>query len=469
VRRLAVAAFALVAARLAAESPAPPGAKRPIELSDYYRVETATNPAISPDGGRVAFVRSRIVESENGRVDEIWLVRHAALVRLASSAAKGLEFRGRDERLVDRVHPRGETAARRASRAQRLRAANRRTLQGTHLRVAELSRRRPGVPSRSARSAGESRPGALRGGASADAHQRDEWSYERADLWLVPLEGDMRRLTDDGHHHSDPAFSPDGGSLVFKRQLGLSQVIQAKQNKGVPIDLYRMELASGGLHNLTADWDLIPGSPLWSGDGRLVLFEGETGGESQLFRAPIVRGPVEPVTRGHRRLSDTSPRGSTGYGEEFQWATWGGGWGLKDSEDVLAGVDAALSKYRLDPKRLGVGGYSYGGFLTNWIIGHTTRFAAAVSGAGISNWVSDYGTADIPRTKESEFYGTPWRVPIEQGEQMYVALKKRRVPARFVRYPDTGHGDWTPWNTVHRYDQELRWWDEQLGGAQRRR
>jgi dipeptidyl aminopeptidase/acylaminoacyl peptidase len=198
----------------------------------------------------------------------------------------------------------------------------------------------------------------------------------------------------------------------------------------------------------------------------------------------------------------TNPRGSTGYGEEFQWATWGGGWGLKDSEDVLAGVDAALSKYRLDPKRLGVGGYSYGGFLTNWIIGHTTRFAAAVSGAGISNWVSDYGTADIPRTKESEFYGTPWearsrellirqspvhyasavvtptlfvhgeadwRVPIEQGEQMYVALKKRRVPARFVRYPDTGHGDWTPWNTVHRYDQELRWWDEQLGGAQRRR
>jgi hypothetical protein len=62
----------------------------------------------------------------------------------------------------------------------------------------------------------------------------------------VPLEGDMRRLTDDGHHHSDPAFSPDGGSLVFKRQLGLSQVIQAKQNKGVPIDLYRMSSRRAG-------------------------------------------------------------------------------------------------------------------------------------------------------------------------------------------------------------------------------
>jgi dipeptidyl aminopeptidase/acylaminoacyl peptidase len=158
-------------------------------------------------------------------------------------------------------------------------------------------------------------------------------------------------------------------------------------------------------------------------------------------------------------------------------------------------VDAAVAKYRIDTKRLGVSGYSYGGFLTNWIIGHTTRFAAAVSGAGISNWVSDYGTADIPRTKESEFYGPPWelrsrellirqspvhyaaaivtptlfihgeadlRVPIEQGEQMYTALRKRRVPARFVRYPDMFHGSWTPWNTLHRYQQELRWWDEHL-------
>ena len=116
-------------------------------------------------------------------------------------------------------------------------------------------------------------------------------------------------------------------------------------------------------------------------------------------------------------------------------------------------------------------------------------------GAGISNWLSDYGTADIPRSKESEFYGAPWeaksgsllrelspithvanattptmfvhgesdmRVPIEQGEQMYTALRKRRVPARFVRYPDSYHGGWTPWNTVHRYYQELKWWDQHL-------
>lgn len=147
---------------------------------------------------------------------------------------------------------------------------------------------------------------------------------------------------------------------------------------------------------------------------------------------------------------------------------------------------------------MGVTGYSYGGFMTNWTIGHTDRFAAAVTGAGIVNWVSDYGTADIPRTKESEFFGPPWeprghehperqspiyyagnvttptlfvhgeadhRVPIEEGEQMYTALKKRNVDAGFIRYPDMAHGGWTPWNMVHRYCHQLEWWQRYLGST----
>jgi dipeptidyl aminopeptidase/acylaminoacyl peptidase len=193
----------------------------------------------------------------------------------------------------------------------------------------------------------------------------------------------------------------------------------------------------------------------------------------------------------------TNPRGSTNYGERFLWATWGG-WGNLDFEDVMAGVDYAKTKYSVDEKRLGVTGYSYGGFLTNWVIGHTTRFVAAISGAGISNWISDYGTADIPRTKESEFFGPPWdprakeilrkqspieyvasvktptlfldgesdaRVPIAEAEQMYTALRKLRVPARMVRYPDSYHGGWSPWNTVHRYHEELQWWRRYLDTA----
>jgi dipeptidyl aminopeptidase/acylaminoacyl peptidase len=161
----------------------------------------------------------------------------------------------------------------------------------------------------------------------------------------------------------------------------------------------------------------------------------------------------------------------------------------------MAGVDYALAHYPVDAKRLGVSGYSYGGFLTDWIITQTNRFQAAVTGAGISNWLSDYGTADIPRTKESEFYGAPWdqessermralspityarnvktptlfvhgeadrRVPIEEAEQMYTALKKLRVPAKFIRYPGNYHGGWPPWDLVHRYYHELEWWREYL-------
>lgn len=194
-----------------------------------------------------------------------------------------------------------------------------------------------------------------------------------------------------------------------------------------------------------------------------------------------------------------NPRGSTGYGEQFLWATWGR-WGDLDYQDVMAGVGYALETLPVDAERLGVIGYSYGGFLTNWIITHTDRFAAAISGAGISNWISDYGTSDIPRTKESGFYGAPWqaeaaarlwqqsplkhaaavstptlflhgendfRVPIEQGEQMYTALRKQNVAARFVRYPDASHGGWRPWQMAHRYLQQLRWWDQHLSGDRR--
>jgi dipeptidyl aminopeptidase/acylaminoacyl peptidase len=167
-----------------------------------------------------------------------------------------------------------------------------------------------------------------------------------------------------------------------------------------------------------------------------------------------------------------------------------------DYQDLMAGVDHVIDRYPVAPERMGVTGYSYGGFMTNWIIGQTNRFTAAAAGASISNWMSDYGTADIPRTKESEFFGPPWekasrdlmielspityagnvttptlfvhgeydhRVPIEEAEQMYTALRKNKVPATFIRYPESYHGGWSHWRTVHRLQSELRWWERWLG------
>jgi len=195
---------------------------------------------------------------------------------------------------------------------------------------------------------------------------------------------------------------------------------------------------------------------------------------------------------------DTNFRSSTGYGDAFKWATWGE-WGQKDGEDVMSGIDYVLKKYPIDPKRVGHTGHSYGGFMTNWLITqYPDRFAAAITGAGISNWTSDYGTADIYRTKETEFFGTPWdkeardrmihqsplayagnvktptlfihgevdqRVPYEEGEQMYFALKRRGVPAKMIRYEGQPHGIAGHWNNVHRMINELQWWNTYLKPA----
>ncbi len=192
---------------------------------------------------------------------------------------------------------------------------------------------------------------------------------------------------------------------------------------------------------------------------------------------------------------DTNFRSSTGYGDAFKWATWGE-WGKKDGEDVMSGVDYVLKRYPIDPKRVGHTGHSYGGFMTNWLITqYPDRFAAAITGAGITNWTSDYGNADIYRTKETEFFGTPWdkaardrminqspltfagnvktptlfihgevdqRVPYEEGEQMYFALKRRGIPAKMIQYAGQPHGIAGHWNNVHRMLNELKWWETYL-------
>ncbi|MFZ5824630.1 MAG: prolyl oligopeptidase family serine peptidase [Bacillota bacterium] len=180
----------------------------------------------------------------------------------------------------------------------------------------------------------------------------------------------------------------------------------------------------------------------------------------------------------------TNPRGGLGYGEAFSGALAEANWGTVDYQDLMAGVDAALAQYDwLDAERLGVAGGSYGGYMTNWIVGHTKRFQAAVTMRSISNWLTMWGTSDIAYDQIEE-WGAPWedetpwkrispltyvteiqtplliehqeedhRCPVEQAEQLYVALRKLRRPVKFVRYPGESHGmsrGGRPWHRVHR-------------------
>ncbi|RSK29265.1 S9 family peptidase [Bacillus sp. HMF5848] len=167
-----------------------------------------------------------------------------------------------------------------------------------------------------------------------------------------------------------------------------------------------------------------------------------------------------------------NPRGSHGYGQAFADACRGD-YGGNDYKDVMSAVDYVLAEYGdiIDESRLGVTGGSYGGFMTNWIVGHTNRFKAAVTQRSISNWLSFYGVSDIG------YYFTDWelkgdilddteklwehsplkyaanvetpllilhgerdyRCPIEQAEQLFVVLKKRNKVTRFVRFPESNH------------------------------
>ena len=187
----------------------------------------------------------------------------------------------------------------------------------------------------------------------------------------------------------------------------------------------------------------------------------------------------------------TNPRGSTGYGNAFTYATKEG-WGEIDAEDYLAGVDAALERYsEIDPTRVGVSGGSYGGFMTNWLTATTNRFAAAVTSRSIANWESWYGASDAQGLTEFEFGGPPWeqrelyrrlspisyvenvtaptliihsendhRTPIGDGEQWFMALKKREIPTELVRYPRSSHGlsrSGEPWLLVDRLERIRSW------------
>jgi dipeptidyl aminopeptidase/acylaminoacyl peptidase len=166
----------------------------------------------------------------------------------------------------------------------------------------------------------------------------------------------------------------------------------------------------------------------------------------------------------------TNPRGSQGYGEAFTKAIIAN-WGGPDYEDIMAGTDALCKLPYIDRKRVGVTGGSYGGYMTNWIVGHTNRFKAAVTQRSVVNLVSFFGSSDFGWDLKEEFLATPWdkveelvrmspltyvknirtpllilhnendlRCGIEQAEELYGCLKFLGRTVEFVRFPEEPHG-----------------------------
>jgi len=194
----------------------------------------------------------------------------------------------------------------------------------------------------------------------------------------------------------------------------------------------------------------------------------------------------------------TNPRGSTGYGHAFTFSTRAR-WGMEDYQDLMQAVDVAIARAKggVDTTRMAVLGGSYGGFMTNWVVGHTHRFRVAQTDRSIFNWYSWYGSSDAQGLTDFEFNGAPWesdslyrvlspmayaskmqtpmlivhseddkRVPITDAEQLFMSLRKRGIPAEFVRYPRSSHGlsrTGPPWLLVDRLERIRTWFAHWIG------
>ncbi len=296
--------------------------------------------------------------------------------------------------------------------------------------------------------------------------------------------GEMRMVTPEGRMAVGQYAQADNGSVLY-----------TSSDSVTPDELYWLD-PQGQEHQLTtvnqelsASWDIRPVRPFfftgadgWAVEGFLQLPPDPSGQEGPYpLVLEIHGGPRGSFGYGFKfdnqamaakglAVLYVNPRGSDTYGREFANAVINA-WGHKDYEDLMAAVDAAIERGYADPARMGVTGYSYGGFMSTWVIGHTDRFKAAAPGGCVSNLVSFHGTSDIGwywgplqhaatvwedmahlwsmsplayvqnvKTKTLLYHAEgDDRCPIGQTEEFYAALKARGQDVTFVRYPDESH------------------------------
>src|SRR6266508_511078 len=280
-------------------------------------------------------------------------------------------------------------------------------------------------------------------------------------------------------------FSPAKVSAVNadlpKLPLGKMEVVRWKSQDGTEIE---------GILNYPVSYKAGARVPLL-----LVIHGGPTGVFTQNFAAGPGLYPTAVFNARGYAVLRANPRGSSGYGKKFRYANYKDGGG-GDYKDLMAGVDHVISTGVADPNRLGVMGWSYGGFMTSWVITQTKRFKAASIGAAVTNLMSFTGTADIPgfipdymgaqfwdnldvyRQHSAMFNikgaSTPsliqhcegdLRVPISQGYELYNALKQQGVPVRMLVMPRQAHGPTELKMLLKVMQTNVDWFDKMIGGG----
>jgi dipeptidyl aminopeptidase/acylaminoacyl peptidase/tetratricopeptide (TPR) repeat protein len=383
--------------------------------------------------------------------------------------------------------------------------------------------------------------------AYIDEGDPDDMWYAANHLAVVPVEGGPSRpLTASlDRNVSGPHFTPDGRALLFLLEDGgnshlarvplaggaVERVVAGERDVSAfdvgrggqiavlesqpqrPPEVFAVDAA--GLRRLSevndeflkgitlatverfkaksADGTLVDGfltRPPGAPGGRLPAILRIHGGPTSQYSTAFEREWQMLAAHGYAVIA-CNPRGSTGYGTAFSRAIWAD-WGNKDYDDVMAAVDHVVAMGVADPARLGVGGWSYGGILTDVVITRTGRFKAAISGASMADHFAGYGTDHYQYEWEKEL-GLPWKnpqlwlrlspffridkvttptlvlggqddmnVPLLASEQLYQALRRIGVPTELVIYPGQSHGIEKPTYVQDRYRRYVAWYDQYL-------
>ncbi len=358
---------------------------------------------------------------------------------------------------------------------------------------------------------------------SVDRNLSDVWfSADGETLFAVMEDSGTRRVV----------RMPARGDAAPETVLGGERVVSAPHGRGArfvalagsvdrPREVVALDLDEGGeMRRLTRENDALLAETRLGAVER-IAFPSADGTEIQGFvtrppdfqegrRYPAILwihgGPVSQFSTSFQPtwqlfaangylVVAANPRGSSGRGERFASAIWAD-WGNLDYQDVNAAVDYVIERGWADPDRLGVGGWSYGGILTNYVITKTTRFRAAVSGASETSYRAAYGNDHYQLEWELELglpWETPdlwehlspiarvhhvttptlvmcgekdWNVPLSQSENLYQSLRRLGVPTQLVIYPGESHGIRRPSFQEDRYRRWLDWYDRFLGAPE---
>jgi len=329
----------------------------------------------------------------------------------------------------------------------------------------------------------------------------------RANIHMLPVTGGASRTVVAGASHmDDPQFTPDGRTMIYGEHSGSApvEIFKASSVGGAPVPLTRLNESLLSRYTLTRLEDFwIDGA----GGSRVHSFVVKPPAFDKTRKYPVLflihggpqgawgeswsyRWNPQVFAASGFVVVMPNPRGSTGYGQKFTDEV-SGDWGGRVYDDIMAVTDYVAAQPWADGERFAAAGGSFGGYMVNWLLGHSERFKAFVSHAGVYDLPSMGGETEELWFTKWEFGGLPWqtpetyakwspsqfagnfktptlvihgeqdfRVPYGQGLQLFTALKMNNVPSKLLIFPDEGHWILKPQNSALWYKTFLDWVEE---------